>query len=195
MFAQQRPSSGCADATFAAIKAGWGVQKFGAMFVGLSDVEYDAAYAAWDRALSGFEPHIIESALAEFVRAGDAFPPNLPPLVAACRMKAQAAHRDAPQLPPPRMSQQQVQRNLHRVNEAIGSVGKRPAMFWATAPKSAVAVRTLIDAAQRDSRLLEILREHDRNGASDCRSDEAAKALRGWFASAPAWYRGEAEHV
>lgn len=185
---QRQPLSASAKA-FAAIKAAWGVQRFGAMFAGLTDDEYAATIGLWDSALSGFPPGTIESVISDFIRRGDQFPPHLPPLVAACNARATAARTAAVQLPMPNLSTRQIERNLQRVHAALGSVGHRPPMFWAMAPKSAVAVRVLIDAAQRDSRLLDILRQHEHTNAAECRSDEAAKALRAFFDQSPDWYR------
>lgn len=173
---------------FAAMKAAWGVQAFGSMFAGMSNDEMAQTHELWDRALEPFGRATLKLVLSDFVRRGDRFPPTLPQLVAACNAKGHAAKQPALALDRPRTSTAQAERNLRRVHSAIAKVDAPEPMSAYRQPKSALVARTLIDAAQRDSRLLEILREHGRTGCEACRSDDTANVLRAFFRQPPTWY-------
>lgn len=163
---------------FTEFMAIYGSQKVAAMW---ADTDVEAVKALWESQIrrQSIAPGIAK-ALQHLIDSGSAWPPTLPEFVKMCADFTR--HEALMSLPGPAPDRALGRDELATIMETvIEPISQGPAagdpLYWAKAPKSAAAVRAMLNASENDPRFRELIRKHLRESGAQCRGKEAVAAI------------------
>lgn len=171
-------SSDLGAEVFRRFAAMYGAQKVRSQWEG-ADGDLADAQGVWGSALAHIAPGVLEGAFGEIIRSGSEWPPSLPQFVETCRQVSIAKRQesDAKRLGYSGRSTE-VNDTEREALKSVAESANRDPLYWAKHPKSALAVRMLVEASRRPDgvNLRPILRDLMRD-PSPCRSEEARRTI------------------